>query len=158
MSICRVSCCWWSGNLILPYAFGSNESHFFFKLLYFRRNETNGQEIYMYDIGTQLVNRLKGELSSAFVDVAESNAKAQDDDDSDEILMSLSDSGIYEKMPTMVSSDGERVSVIEAKSATHALNRHQPIVVQENDDQQPQSSTINEQRISISSGYSVIKR
>lgn len=112
----------------------------------------------MYDIGTQLVNRLKGELSSAFVDVAESNAKAQDDDESDEMLMSLSDSGIYEKMPTMVSSDGETVSLVEAKSAaTASLNRHRPIVVEEYD-QQPQSSTINEQRISISSGYSVIKR
>lgn len=110
----------------------------------------------MYDIGTQLVNRLKGELSSAFVDVAESNAKAQDDDSSEEILMSLSDSGIYEKMPTM-SSDGERVSIIEAQSATAALHRHRPIVVEE-DDQQQQSSTTNEQRISISSGYSVIKR
>lgn len=112
----------------------------------------------MYDIGTQLVNRLKGELSSAFVDVAESNAKAQDEDDSDEMLtMSLSDSGIYEKMPAM-STDNERVSIIEAQSAA-ALSRHRPIVVEEDDDdQQPQSSTKNEQRISISSGYSVIKR
>lgn len=109
----------------------------------------------MYDIGTQLVNRLKGELSSAFVDVAESNAKAQDEDDNDEMLMSLSDSGIYEKMPTMwSSSDDEKVSIIEAKSV---LPRHRPIVVEE-DDQQQQSSTTNERRISISSGYSVIKR
>lgn len=108
----------------------------------------------MYDIGTQLVNRLKGELSSAFVDVAESNAKAQDDDDSEEMLMSLSDSGIYEKMPTM-SSDSEKVSIIEAQSPP--LTRQRPIVVEE-DDQQQQSSIINEQRISISSGYSVIKR
>lgn len=109
----------------------------------------------MYDIGTQLVNRLKGELSSAFVDVAESNAKAQDEDDSDEILMSFSDSGIFEKMPTL-SSDGEKVSIIEAQAAS-GLNRHRPIVV-EDVDQQQQSSTTNEQRISISSGYSVIKR
>lgn len=112
----------------------------------------------MYDIGTQLVNRLKGELSTAFVDVAESNAKAQEDDYSEETLMSLSDSGIYENMPTMSSpsltNDGQRISIIEAQSM---LSRHRPIVVEAND-QYPQSSTHNEQQISISSGYSVIKR
>lgn len=108
----------------------------------------------MYDIGTQLVNRLKGELSSAFVDVAESNAKAQDEDDSSERLMSLSDSGIYEQMPTMP-LDGDNIAVIPAQSAT--LTQQRPIVVEEND-QQSQSSTTNERRISISSSYSVIKR
>lgn len=48
----------------------------------------------MYDIATQRVSKLSGELSSAFVNVAEENANAQDIENS-----SISDSGIVEQMP-----------------------------------------------------------
>lgn len=49
----------------------------------------------MYDIPSHTVNKLSGELSSAFVNVAEANAAAQEIDNA-----SLIDSGIMEKMPT----------------------------------------------------------
>lgn len=49
----------------------------------------------MYDIPTQTVNKLTGELSSAFVKVAEANANAQDMEN-----VSIADSGLLEKMPS----------------------------------------------------------
>lgn len=58
-------------------------------------NERDDKEIYMYDIQTQSVNKLTGELSSAFVKVAEANANAQDMEN-----VSIADSGLLEKMPT----------------------------------------------------------
>lgn len=116
------------------------------------RNETNGQEIYMYDIGTKAVNRLKGELSSAFVNVAEANANAQEDEDSP---VSLSDSGIYEKMPTM-SSDQEKITIIQAQSATNPHERSSN--VEDSNTPFNHRSHYAESKISISSGYSVIKR
>lgn len=36
------------------------------------------QEIYMYEASSGKVTKLKGELSSAFVDVADSNSQSQD--------------------------------------------------------------------------------
>lgn len=50
----------------------------------------------MYDIGTRVISRLKGELSTAFVNVAESNVNAQDDDINNESV-TLIDTGIHEK-------------------------------------------------------------
>ncbi|XP_019892043.1 uncharacterized protein LOC101901251 isoform X2 [Musca domestica] len=41
-------------------------------------NTSSEQEIYMYDISTGEVNKLNGELSSKFVNVAEENASAED--------------------------------------------------------------------------------
>lgn len=116
------------------------------------RNETNGQEIYMYDIGTKIVSRLKGELSTAFVNVAESNANAQEEEDGDSDV-TISDSGIYEKMPAM-NSEHEKITIIEAQSSSS--KHHRPIFRRDS-----AASTATHQsndRISISSGYSVIKR
>lgn len=53
------------------------------------------KEIFMYDISTQSVNKLSGELSTAFVNVAESNAQT-DNLESAQIV----DSGIVEQMDT----------------------------------------------------------
>ncbi|XP_021918110.1 uncharacterized protein LOC110829079 isoform X1 [Zootermopsis nevadensis] len=39
---------------------------------------SNTKDIFMYDVGTQKVSSLRGELSSAFVEVAESNANSQE--------------------------------------------------------------------------------
>lgn len=39
---------------------------------------TNGKEIYMYDATHNQVNKLSGELSATFVDVAESNSQSHD--------------------------------------------------------------------------------
>lgn len=125
------------------------------------RNETNGQEIYMYDIGTKIVSRLKGELSNAFVNVAESNANAQDDDDDDNSHenIKLIDSGIYEKMPAMT-SEHEKITIIQAQ--TPSIQQHQPHhnrpIFRRDNSQTIKSSNDDPSKISISSGYSVIKR
>ncbi|PSN42281.1 hypothetical protein C0J52_12879 [Blattella germanica] len=47
-------------------------------LLVVGANDGNSKDIYMYDVGTQKVSRLRGELSSAFVEVAEANANSQE--------------------------------------------------------------------------------
>uniref|UniRef100_W8AXE0 Uncharacterized protein n=1 Tax=Ceratitis capitata TaxID=7213 RepID=W8AXE0_CERCA len=47
-------------------------------LLVAKSNVDAEQEIFMYDIGTGAVNKLNGELSSAFVNVAEENASSED--------------------------------------------------------------------------------
>lgn len=103
----------------------------------------------MYDIASKTVNRLKGELSSAFVNVAEANANAQDDE---HVPVTLTDSGIFEQM----SSTSE-----EADSSFTSFLPEKPIVAKESDisvqDSEPSESNV-ENRISISSGYSVIKR
>lgn len=109
----------------------------------------------MYDVGTQLVNRLKGELSNAFVDVAESNAKAQGEDDDDaEVTMSLSDSGILEKMPT-IDAPNDRITIVEANSALPSNSNRRISEESQHDSRTNQAETPT---ISISSGYSVIKR
>lgn len=53
--------------------------HLFIHDYFFRPNgKTNGKEIYMYDVTHNQVNKLSGELSATFVDVAESNSKSND--------------------------------------------------------------------------------
>lgn len=110
----------------------------------------------MYDIATQTVNRLKGELSNAFVDVAEANASAQENDN---VPVTLTDSGIFEQMDTSSAETGG--STIPTPSIMSFLPE-QPIVAKERtdvnvDDSQTAESNLD-QKISISSGYSVIKR
>lgn len=103
----------------------------------------------MYDIGSKIVSRLKGELSTAFVNVAESNVNAQEEDINNENL-TLIDSGIYEKMPTM-ESDKEKITTIP----THNKHQnHRPIFRRDPVKYHNDAS----HKISISSGYSVIKR
>lgn len=43
-----------------------------------RSSESAEQEIFMYDIATGGINKLNGELSSTFVNVAEENASSED--------------------------------------------------------------------------------
>lgn len=125
------------------------------------RNETNGQEIYMYDIGTRIVSRLKGQLSTAFVNVAESNASAQDDDDLSSNNVTFTDSGIYEKMPAM-DAEKEKITIVQAQSSTTAsTQQHKWPIFRRVDDKkpsQPTTTTTRTTKLSISSGYSVIKR
>lgn len=106
----------------------------------------------MYDIGTRIVSRLKGELSTAFVNVAESNANAQEEDMNND-NMTLSDSGIYEKMPTM-DSEKEKITIIQAQSTAH---HNRPIFRRDNT-ADIKSIGDDTSKISISTGYSVIKR
>lgn len=107
----------------------------------------------MYDIGTRVISRLKGELSSAFVNVAESNANAQEDDINNENV-TLIDTGIHEKM-TAMESENEKITIIQAHSLGSQPNR----VIFRRDS--PALSKLNKEdakKISISAGYSVIKR
>lgn len=112
----------------------------------------------MYDIGTRIVSRLKGELSSAFVNVAESNANAQDDDMSSNNV-TFSDSGIYEKMPAM-DAEKEKVTIVQAQSSSQ--QQHNQPIFRRLDDHKHQSTqpaaATSTTKLSISSGYSVIKR
>lgn len=88
----------------------------------------------MYDIGTQHANRLSGDLSSAFVNVAEENANAQDIDNS-----SISDSGIVQQMAAAQRrSDDDDVN--DAAEEFDSVGVHS--------EQVPQ--------VQINSGYSVI--
>lgn len=77
----------------------------------------------MYDIGTKIVSRLKGELSTAFVNVAESNADAQENDEN----LTLVDTGIKQKVEKMqeLNTDNRKISIIEAHSV--AVHQNQPI-------------------------------
>lgn len=108
----------------------------------------------MYDIATETVNRLNGELSTAFVDVAEANANAQDDDN---VPMTLTDSGIFEQMNTSSTVTGQST---QPTPSIMSFLPEQPIVAIERIDiDDSQSAAANsDQQISISSGYSVIKR
>lgn len=105
----------------------------------------------MYDIGTRIVSRLKGELSTAFVNVAESNANAQEDNDMTRDNVTFTDSGIVEKMPTM-DSEKEKITIIQAQSS--GTNHNRPIFRRDD----TKSSNTGTTKISISSSYSVIKR
>ncbi|XP_037034655.1 uncharacterized protein LOC119073358 [Bradysia coprophila] len=119
-------------------------------LLVTQDNNDNAKEIYMYDIGLQRVNKLSGELSSAFVDVAEENASAQDMDN-----VSLSDSGIIEQMSTKISRSDENSgaenfddeSDHESQQASEIVSTYIKPTAEEKE---------NVNQIVINSGYSVI--
>lgn len=112
----------------------------------------------MYDIGTKVVSRLKGELSNAFVNVAEANANAQENDENNNENITLVDSGIYEKMPTM-NADKEKITIIQAQSPSMST-QHRPIFRRDNSHETSNVKSNDEDpsKILISSGYSVIKR
>ncbi len=104
----------------------------------------------MYDISLQKVNKLSGELSSAFVNVAEENASAQDMDNA-----SLSDSGIVEQMSTKIDrSDDDENSGAENfdDESDHESQQASEIVstyIKPKDEEKVNQIVIN-------SGYSVI--
>lgn len=51
--------------------------NFFFFFAFRPKNQSKGdKEIFMYDVSTQAVSKLSGDLSSAFVDAAESNSES----------------------------------------------------------------------------------
>lgn len=85
----------------------------------------------MYDIVSHKVNKLKGELSSAFVNVAESNANDADDMEN----VSISDSGIFEQMRTKSYDENSAAENFDGLSSTEKYKN----------------------KIIINSGYSVIK-
>ena len=65
------------------YIFNYQNTKSFHLVLSFRSpDEAEGREIFMYDVATQSVSKLSGELSSAFVDAAEANTENDSEDSS----------------------------------------------------------------------------
>lgn len=125
----------------------------------------------MYDIATKGVNKLSGELSTAFVKVAEENAAAQDLDSA-----AIFDSGIVEQVSNKNEEDAETTTVI----ATEKLEDYESDMETESDmdadaeASEPFETVVKfeppsvvavakedkkqvENKVMISSGYSVIK-
>lgn len=100
----------------------------------------------MYDISLQKVNKLSGELSSAFVNVAEENASAQDMDNA-----SLSDSGIVEQMSTKTDRIDENSGAEDFDDESQQASEIVSAYAKPND---VEDENVNQ--IVINSGYSVI--
>uniref|UniRef100_A0A8W7PY61 Uncharacterized protein n=1 Tax=Anopheles coluzzii TaxID=1518534 RepID=A0A8W7PY61_ANOCL len=113
------------------------------------RNDYDEQEIFMYDIATKGVTHLSGELSAAFVQVAEENAKTQNFDE-----VPIVDSGIVEQMETKSSVENS------SDYGSYALTSSE-----EQDDQAQASERKaiyvypeNYRGLEVNSGYSNIKK
>lgn len=100
---------------------------------FYRDSITDEQEIFMYDIITKTVSRLSGELSSKFVDVAEENI-------------------FDESVADQIDRIGESVEDDDAEA--EPSNIVESVVKL---DSSPVASAETENKIVISSGYSVIK-
>lgn len=122
----------------------------------------------MYDIATQAVNKLSGELSSAFVNVAESNAQTENIDSAQ-----IVDSGIVEQMDTEATLVSGKNLGTTSRYSYHGEDSYVQKEIQDRlDDMEAEPSDLVETRIryempanhkstdedvNISSGYSVIK-
>uniref|UniRef100_A0A182PPH1 Uncharacterized protein n=1 Tax=Anopheles epiroticus TaxID=199890 RepID=A0A182PPH1_9DIPT len=114
------------------------------------RNDDGEQEIFMYDIATKGVTHLSGELSAAFVQVAEENAKTQNFDE-----VPIVDSGIVEQMETKSSSE-----------SSQDYGSYYGLTSSEEQDDQAQASERkaiyvypeNYRGLEVNSGYSHIKK
>lgn len=109
----------------------------------------------MYDIATKTVSKLSGELSTAFVNVAESNASAQDLDG-----VAITDSGIVEQVSnktietTTITPDDMDMedSDAEGSEVQESIVKFEPAPTV------PEVKKPSfENKVMISGGYSVIK-
>ncbi|CRK92786.1 CLUMA_CG006307, isoform A [Clunio marinus] len=114
-------------------------------LLVTKDSNTHEQEIYMYDITSKTVSQLNGELSSKFVDVAEENVF----DDESSIAEQID--RIDEDIDDNDGDASENVETIE----TAPSNIVESVVKVDNTP--PTSSESVDNKVLISSGYSVIK-
>lgn len=103
----------------------------------------------MYDIATQRVSKLNGELSSAFVNVAEENANAQDIENS-----SISDSGIVEQMAPV--DDNVAAEARDEVDDTESEPSHRVLSILSPPPGFVADTPKNSGKIQINSGYSVI--
>lgn len=130
----------------------------------FNRNDEDEQEIFMYDIATKAVSKLNGELSSAFVRVAESNASAQDLDGAQ-----IMDSGIIEQMVNKNATSEEEITTtilperdeMDMEDSDFEGSENVESVVKFEEAAplakgEPAKKSL-ENKVMISSGYSVIK-
>jgi kinesin family protein 13 len=107
------------------------------------------QEIYMYDISSKTVNKLNGELSSAFVNVAEENAKTQDMEHA-----TITDTGILEQLAETHRPNDDVEYDYDSRTGGESLSG------QSNESQFYNKDLISQKtanKVLISSGYSVIK-
>lgn len=122
----------------------------------FRNPQNNtDKEIFMYDIASKTVNRLSGELSSAFVNVAEANAATEDIDKA-----TVVDSGIIQQMD----SEGRPEEDVFEEESTTPFPTDDPMESAASDiiESRAEPDIILEDPsdmhdVVISSGYSVIK-
>ncbi|XP_052859853.1 histone-lysine N-methyltransferase 2D-like [Anopheles cruzii] len=119
------------------------------------RNADNEQEIFMYDIATKGVTHLSGELSSAFVRVAEENAQTQNLDE-----VPIVDSGIVEQMEPKSATSASSSSVEYGASGPATSSEEQ-------DDEEAEASERDaiyvypenyRGGLEVNSGYSNIKK
>lgn len=121
------------------------------------RPDTDDKEIFMYDIATQNANRLSGDLSSAFVNVAEENANAQDIDNS-----AISDSGIVQQMAAQRRSDDDVNDAAEEFDAIGVQSEQVPVVavagpvLASRGGPNATHQLLSGNQVQINSGYSVI--
>lgn len=109
----------------------------------------------MYDIPSKTVNRLSGELSSAFVSVAEANAATEDIDKA-----TVVDSGILQQMDSAGKPDEE----VEESTTTLRPEIEDPMEASASDIVESRAEpdmllddASDTHDVVISSGYSVIK-
>lgn len=114
-----------------------------------RDNISNQQEIFMYDIISKTVSRLSGELSSKFVDVAEENATAQDEDGNP--IASPNKTVEIDRIDENIESDQE-FDDDQDEAASEVV---ESVVKFDSSPITPENETPN--KVSISSGYSSIK-
>lgn len=138
----------------------------------FRSSNENStdKEIFMYDIATQTVNKLNGELSAAFVDAAEANAEEEkstnDEDSSSNALESrvpYPDTA-EDRIDTDVDQSGSAsdfietnvpvADPIEADLETEASEQLESFVDISGTPIHPREDLTSGDQISISSGYS----
>lgn len=108
----------------------------------------------MYDIISKTVSRLSGELSSKFVDVAEENATAQDEDGNP--IASPNRTVEIDRIDRNIESDQEFDDEDDEETHHGAASEVVETVVKfDNSPITPENKTPN--KVSISSGYSSIK-
>jgi hypothetical protein len=99
----------------------------------------------MYDISTKAVNKLDGELSTKFVNVAEENAEAEED---------ISTTAVVETITEVIDRSDSNVSESEENEDRVPAGTSIVKTVVKYDEKEQHSE---DNKVLISSGYSVIK-
>lgn len=93
----------------------------FFCFVFRPNGKTNEKEIYMYDVMHNQVNKLSGDLSTTFVDVAESNSHSHDLDNlssDEEVDVVVSGTSANDGTPGVVSGYDKTMNISGSIVAT----------------------------------------
>lgn len=93
----------------------------FFCFVFRPNGKVNEKEIYMYDVMHNQVNKLSGDLSTTFVDVAESNSHSHDLDNlssDEEVDVVVSGTSANDGMPGVVSGYDKTMNISGSIVAT----------------------------------------